>query len=38
MGPSAKKGTTIFPGGKSMSYMASWEVRSKAFDLDHVPW
>lgn len=38
LGPSAKKGAINFPGGNSVSYVAVWEVRTKAIDLDPKPW
>lgn len=38
LGPSAKKGAINFPGGNSVSYVAVWDVRTKAIDLDPKPW
>lgn len=38
VGPPARKATTIFPGDKTVSYVAAWEVRTEAADLGHKPW
>lgn len=38
VGPPARKATIVFPGDKSMSYVAAWEVRAEAVALGHKPW